>query len=316
VSPRLPIVVLLGPTASGKTRLGLALAEALGVPIVSADSVQIYRGLDIGSAKPSPEERARVPHVGLDLIDPVEPAHAGLWLQAIEPAIAAEHARGKVPLVVGGTGLYARALLLGLAPVPPIAPALRAAVRARVDADPGAAHDELARLDPTTAARLAVHDRQRVARALEVALATDRPLSAWHADAPQAPRFDATILVLDPDGAALEARIAARARAMLAAGLVAEVEALLAAGVPSDAPGLTTLGYREVVAAIAAGRAVEAEALARAHRQYARRQRTWLRGSGMAGLSIQRLDPDADDALARARAALPAMEFAALARAP
>ncbi|MCC6625583.1 MAG: tRNA (adenosine(37)-N6)-dimethylallyltransferase MiaA [Deltaproteobacteria bacterium] len=293
------IVVLLGPTASGKTRLGMALAQELGVPIISADSVQVYRGLDIGSAKPTPAERARVPHVGLDLLDPTEPSHAGRWLAAIEPTIASLHDAGKVPLVAGGTGLYARVLLLGLAPIPEIDPALRDEVRRRVAADPRAAHAELARRDPLTAARLAERDQQRVARALEVALHTGRPLSAWHADEPQAPRFDATIVVLDPAPAALEARIAARAEAMVQAGLVAEVAALLAGGIPPDAPGLATLGYREVVAALVAGRPLDGDLLVRAHRQYARRQRTWLRGSGMAGLPATRLDPDDHDALAR-----------------
>jgi len=301
-----PLVVVLGPTASGKTRLSLPLAEALASEIVSADSVQIHRRLDIGSAKPSAAERARVPHHGLDVLEPTEPSHAGRWLEAVTPAIARLHAAGRVPLVVGGTGLYARALLLGLSAVPEVDAALRERVRRAALADPGAAWAELARLDPPTAARLAPADVQRVARALEVAHGTGRPLSAWHADDPPAPRYAATIIVLEPEATALQARIAARAAAMLADGLHEEVAALLAAGVPADAPGLRTLGYREVTQALAAGRRVGADELARAHWQYARRQRTWLRGSGMAGLTTRRLDPDAPGAerlvLALARA--------------
>ncbi|MFO0751467.1 MAG: tRNA (adenosine(37)-N6)-dimethylallyltransferase MiaA [Myxococcota bacterium] len=178
------VLVLLGPTASGKTRLALELARALDTDVVSADSVQVYRGLDIASAKPSAAEQAAVRHHGLDLFDPREPSHAGRWLAAVEPAIAELSARGRVPLVTGGTGLYARALLLELSPIPDIAPELRAAVRAETLADPAAAHAELARLDPASAARLAPNDLQRVGRALEVARQSGRPLSAWHADEP------------------------------------------------------------------------------------------------------------------------------------
>lgn len=299
-----PLVVLLGPTASGKTRLALELATRRDLEIVSADSVQIYQGLDIGSAKPTAAERGAVVHHGLDVLSPSEPSHAGRWLAAVQPAIDRLHAAGRVPLVVGGTGLYARALMLGLSAIPEISPAVRDAVRERVRADPSGAWAELGRLDPATAARLAPADLQRVGRALEVVHQTGRPLSAWHADDPPAPRYDATIVVLEPDVASLEARIAVRARQMLEGGLVREVEGLLAAGVAPDAPGLRTLGYREVVAALAADRAVTVDALAHAHRQYARRQRTWFRGSGMAGLALRSLDPDLPDAVAALERAL------------
>lgn len=301
-----PLIVLLGPTASGKTRLALELAAALGTEIVSADSVQVYRDLDIGSAKPTADERRAVAHHGLDLFDPREGSHAGRWLAAAEPALAELRARGRTPIVCGGTGLYVRALLLGLSPIPDIHAEVRVAARAECEADPLAAHAALARLDPATAARLAPRDLQRVSRALEVARATGRPLSAWHADEPPAPRYEARVFVLTPAVDALEARIASRARAMISAGLVDEVSGLLARGVPPDAPGLMTMGYREVVAALARS-ALDVDALAaelaRAHRQYAKRQRTWFRGSGMAGIAFVELDPDRPDA-ARALLAL------------
>lgn len=308
MAEQLPLLVLFGPTGAGKSRLALALAEAHGAEIVSADSVQVYRGLDIGSAKPTAAERARVAHHGLDLFDPREQSDAARWVAAVEPTIQRLVAAGRPPVVCGGTGLYVRALLVGLADIPSVPEAVRVSVRARLaDEGPEALHAELARVDPATAARLDPADRQRITRALEVFAATGTRLSTFLAEAPSQSRYAARVVALVPTSSGLHARIAARAEAMIAAGLVEEVQGLLAAGVPPDAPAFHTLGYREVIAALIAhpaglgmrDRHALVEAVARGHRQYAKRQLVWLRGSGMRGLDVTTLDPDASDTRAR-----------------
>jgi len=270
------VVCIVGPTASGKTALGLELAERLGGEIVSADSRQIYRRLDVGTAKPTAAERARVPHHCLDLVDAGESFDVARFRAAAAAAIAAIAARGSVPLVVGGTGLYVRALLRGLCPAPPRARALRAELEATVAAAGSAAlHQRLVALDPTTAARVAPRDTVRIVRALEVALATGVPLSRWQAEHRFAERpYDTLVIGLARPTAELDARIAVRADAMVAAGFLDEVRALAARGVVVDA-----VGYREMLACVA-GRTDLATALAatvRATRRFAKRQRTWFR---------------------------------------
>jgi len=243
------LVCIVGPTASGKSALALDLAERLGGEIVSADSRQIYRDLDIGTAKPTAAERAHVPHHCLDLVAPGEAFEAARFRDAAHAAIADIVRRGRVALVVGGTGLYVRALLGGLCPAPPRAPALRAAL----------AH---------------------IVRALEVALVSGVPLSRWQAEHRFAePAYDALLIGLARPTAELDARIAARARAMLEAGFLDEVRALRGRGLGADAPGLSAVGYRELLACVE-GRTDLATALAatvRATRQLAKRQRTWFR---------------------------------------
>ena len=198
----LPILVIVGPTAAGKTVLALSRASALGGEIISADSVQVYRGLDIGSAKPTPAERAAVVHHLVDVCDPAEQINAGAWVAAAEPIIADLHARGRVPIVAGGTGLYVRALIDGLAAIPDIPAEVQRQVRDRL-ANEGsqALHRELAGVDPEAAARLAPNDSQRIARALEVVLATGMSLSSFHAAhrAQRAPRYAATMIGVFPD---------------------------------------------------------------------------------------------------------------------
>jgi len=270
------VVCIVGPTASGKTALALELADRLGGEIVSADSRQIYRGLDVGTAKPTPAERVRIPHHCLDLVDPGESFDVARFRTAAAGAIAAIAARGHVPLVVGGTGLYVRALLRGLCPAPPRAPALRAELEAAVAAEGSAAlHRRLAALDPAAAARVAPRDTVRIVRALEVALATGVPLSRWQAEHRFAERpYDALVIGLARPTAELDARIAARANAMVAAGFLDEVSALVARGVVVDA-----VGYREMLACVE-GRTDVATAVAatvRATRRFAKRQRTWFR---------------------------------------
>ncbi|HZP41282.1 MAG TPA: tRNA (adenosine(37)-N6)-dimethylallyltransferase MiaA [Candidatus Binatia bacterium] len=275
------IVCVVGPTASGKSALGLLLAERSGGEVVSADSRQVYRGLDVGTAKPTAAERARVPHHGLDLVAPTEPFDAARFRAAATAAIDAILARGRVPIVVGGTGLWLRVLLRGLCPAPPRVPRLRAALERMVAAEGAPAlHRWLAALDPALAARVHPADAVRIVRGVEVALATGVPLSRTQAahGFDEAP-YDALVVGLAWPTAALEARIAARARAMVDAGFVEEVRALRASGVPPDAPGFDAVGYREMLAAVE-GRASVEEALAAtvgATRRFAKRQRTWFR---------------------------------------
>ena len=274
------VICVVGSTASGKTALGLELATALGGEIVSADSRQVYRHLEIGTAKPSADERARVRHHCLDLVDPEETFDAARFRAAAAEAIADVDRRGRVPVVVGGTGLYVRALLGGLCAAPARVPALREAlVRiARAEGAP-ALHRRLAVLDPASASRIAPADAVRSVRALEVALSTGRRLSEWQAahgfrEAP----YDVLVLGLDRPADELAARIDARARAMMAAGLLDEVRAL-GARIPAEAPAFRAVGYREMLACVAGERDLAAAlaAMVRATRRFAKRQRTWFR---------------------------------------
>jgi tRNA dimethylallyltransferase len=278
--PRL--VCLVGPTASGKTELALALAGRLDAEVVSADSRLVYRGLDIGTAKPTPAERARVRHHGLDLAEPDEPFDVARYLVAARVAIDDVRARGRRVIVVGGTGLYVRALLHGLCPAPPRAPRLRAVLQTWMAREGvPALHRRLGLLDPAAAARVHPNDAVRIVRAVEVALLTGRRLSDWqrmHGFEP-AP-FDALVIGLAVPTPELDARIAARVDAMLAAGWLDEVRGLVARGYAADAPAWRTLGYaamRDVVDA-RADLATARGATVLATRRYAKRQRTWFRG--------------------------------------
>jgi tRNA dimethylallyltransferase len=279
-------VFLLGPTASGKTAVALALAERIPAEVVSVDSAQVYRGMDIGTAKPDRATLARVPHHLVDIVDPTEAYSAGRFRADAERAIAAIDARGRLPIVAGGTMLYFRALMGGLAELPAAQPALRAEIEERA-ARLGwpRLHAELARLDPASAARIEPTDGQRIQRALEVHRHTGRPLSEHHASAAAAiPDVDALAIALEPsERAVLHARIAERFRAMLAAGLVEELEGLRARfALEAGMPSMRTVGYRQAWDTLegAAPRAtLEARGIA-ATRQLAKRQLTWLRAMG------------------------------------
>lgn len=241
-----PLLALVGPTASGKTALAIALAEALGGEIVGADSRQIYRGLDIGTAKPSPAERARVPHHLLDMIAPDEPYTLADYQRDALAAIAAIQARGRLPLLVGGTGLYVRAVVDGLA-IPAVPPdhARRQALETLAATDgPERLHARLAEVDPAAAARIPASNVRRVIRALEVTAATGRPFSAQQRAGPVP--FRPILLGLNTDRERLYAWADARADAMIAAGFVDEVRGLLAAGYAPDLPALSSLGYRPI----------------------------------------------------------------------
>jgi tRNA dimethylallyltransferase len=295
------IVALAGPTAAGKTAAGVALAREIGAEIVSVDSALVYRGMDIGTAKPAPAERGGIPHHLIDIRDPSQPYSAAEFMADARRLAGEIHARGKRTLLVGGTMLYFKALFEGLAAMP----AADAALRRAIDAEAArhgwpALHGELARVDPATAARLAPNDAQRIQRALEVYRATGRPLSSFHeAGAREGAMRPARFFSLEPaDRAWLHERIAQRFDAMLAAGFLDEVKALRARGdLAPDMPSMRCVGYRQAWEALD-GRLPLAELRERgihATRQLAKRQLTWLRS--MPGREV--IACDAPDAVER-----------------
>ena len=271
------VVAIVGPTGTGKTELACAVAERTGAEVVSADSMQVYRGMDIGTAKPSAALRARVPHHALDLVAPDEPMSAGRWAEVARRAAAEIHARARPVVLVGGTGLYARAFAGGLIRGAESDPALRAEREARDTADLRA---ELARRDPLAAERIPTRDRVRTVRALEGLALGERPISEQHArhrfrDRP----FDVRWIGLALDRDTLAERLRARVSAMFDAGWVDEVRALRAAGFDRKLRPLQSIGYREI-GSLLAGEIDEPSARERtwiATRRYAKRQRTWFR---------------------------------------
>lgn len=279
MSARPPIVVVAGPTASGKTAAALTLARALDGELVGADSVQVYRGFDVGSAKPTRDELGAIPHHLLDVIDPDGFIDAVIYAELADAAIDAVHTRGRLPIVVGGTGLWIRALVRGLLDVPPPDPTIRAALEAEVATlGAPAMHTRLRALDPLAADAIHPNDAFRIVRALEIHAQTGRPageLRAEHAlGSPRAPTFFATLEV-PPD--VLQPRIDARLHAMLAAGFAEEVRALLERW-PRTTRAFGSVGYKEMVAHVLDGVPLDETlaAMRKATRVYARRQRTWF----------------------------------------
>jgi len=276
-----PLAVLTGPTATGKTALALVLAERFGAEIVSADSMQVYRRLDIGTAKPTAAERARVRHHLLDVVEPEQAFDTVQFQQRADEAIARVASAGRRVLVVGGTGLYIRILLFGLAELPPPDPERRRALEAQAELEGSSAlHARLARLDPAAARRIQPADRFRVVRALEVIELCGRPISELHAEHRFArPRYPHRIVALDVAREELRRRILARSEGMLRAGLLEEVRGLLGAGLSPELRPLRAFGYREPVRCILGRRPVDglAEAIAVDTARYAKRQVTWLR---------------------------------------
>jgi tRNA dimethylallyltransferase len=273
------VVVILGPTGSGKTSLSVALAKQFDGEIVSCDSVAVYRGLEIGSAKPSAEQRALVPHLLLDVVAPDAFYTAGDYAREARAAIADVAGRGKVPLVTGGTGLYLRALLQGLFAGPQRSSALRERLL-RMAETRGTArlHRILKRLDPASAARIHANDVAKVIRAIEVTLAASRPMSeAWKQGRDALSGYQVLRIGLDPERPALYERINARARAMFAEGLIDETRDLVARY--GRSPALASLGYRQAALYLEGEMTLE-QAIAAAsqgHRNYAKRQLTWFR---------------------------------------
>ena len=279
---RPPLLVLVGPTGVGKTAVAVRLAERIGIEVIGADSRQVYRGADIGTGKPTPAERAAVPHHLLDVVDPPERYHAARFRADALAAIASVHGRGRLPVVVGGTGLYVRALLRGLAPAPPADPSLRVALE-RFAAEHGtpALHARLAAVAPESARRLHPPARVRIVRALEIQagrgeVAGDTGTGDWAA-APA--RWRLAVIGLGRERARLHAAIAERARGMLARGMMEEVRELLEAGHDENRPPMDGIGYRQLALALR-GRLTVDEALRlmiRDTTRYAKRQMTWFR---------------------------------------
>lgn len=274
-APRRRVPAIVGPTASGKSAAALALAEEFALEIVSADAMQVYRGLDIGTAKPTPEERRRVPHHLVDVVDPDERFSVARYVELAEAAIADVFARGRVPLVVGGTGFYLRALREGVPTAPEAdlerqAPLWEAVGAGRLDELVA----ELEAASPADAARAARNPR-RVVRSLEVLRLTGRPPSAFPSTEP---RFAYEVFLLDPPAAGLRSRIARRARQQFEEGLVDEVRSLLER-YPEAPTARQSIGYKEVVAHVRGEATLEEaiEAVTVATARYAKRQRTWFR---------------------------------------
>ena len=277
-----PVLLIAGPTASGKSGLALAVARHFGGTVINADSMQVYRELRILTARPSDADMALVPHRLYGTLPGAEPCSAGLWRSLALEAIAEAQEAGRLPVVTGGTGLYLRALQQGLAPVPPVPAVVRDAVTARFDSIGAAAfHAELIDLDPRMAARLRVNDRQRLIRAREVLEATGRSLADWQQAPPEGPPASASFhsIVLLPPRAGLYAACDRRFLEMIDCGALEEVEALRGLGLSPHLPVMKSLGVPELIRHLEGDLGL-VEAVTQAQtktRRYAKRQVTWLR---------------------------------------
>jgi tRNA dimethylallyltransferase len=277
----LPLVAIVGPTASGKSALGLWLAERLGGEVVACDSTQLYKGFDIGTAKPSLAERSRIPHHLIDVLAASEDATAGGYRQMAIEVLEGLRRRGRVPIFTVGTGLYLRALLEGLADVPQRSEELRERLRASIESHPpGHLHRILQRLDAEASRKIAPTDEQKLIRAIEVCLLAKRPLSEVHRSG-RVPLEGWRVLKIGlvPPREVLYERIHARTAAMLAHGWVEELRALLDSGLPENAKPFDFIGYRELQAVLRGGMKMEdaRNAIHQATRRYAKRQMTWFR---------------------------------------
>jgi len=290
------IWVIAGPTAAGKTAVGIALALRLGGEILSADSRQVFRGMSVGTSKPTAAEQARAPHHLLDIADPLGHYTAADFARDGRAVLADLARSGAAPVVVGGSGLYLRALIDGLFAGPGRDPALRAALEARADLKgTGSLHAALAAVDPVSARRLHPNDRVRLIRALEVHAQSGRPLSALAREAaPFSLRPRTRTWILDRATADLDARIAERCRRLFTEGILDEAATLLAAGLTPAHPAYQTIGYREAFAAVRGEMTLDAavDGAIRSTRQFARRQRSWFRAEpGAEWLEIAPTEP-------------------------
>ena len=304
------ILVITGPTASGKTALAVELAKAHNGEVVSADSMQIYRRMDIGTAKPTPGEMQGIPHHMIDVADPEEDFSVARYVDMAAAAVDSVLARGRLPILAGGTGLYIDSLLSGrtFAAFDEVSP-LRAQLEARYAREGGPALlRELAQADPDTAARLHPNDAKRIVRALEVWLSTGKTITQHNRDtAALPPRYRALTLTLDFQRREdMWERIDRRVDQMMAAGLAEEVRALLRSGVPERCTAMQAIGYKEMAAALRTGgdTAAAAEEIKLRSRQYSKRQRTWFRRNPQARPIFWGPEPDFADVLQRSTAFL------------
>lgn len=276
-----PIPVLLGPTASGKTELSLGLAQALELEILSADSMLVYQGMDIGTAKPSLAERAKVPHHLIDILTPDQPFNAGLFQELADQAIAQAKSRGRQVLVVGGTHLYLKGLIKGLIDIPQAPSEIKQPLYAQLEAEGVAPlHARLSQLDPLAAAELHPNDASRVTRALEVFLATGRSIKAWqaeHAFAQQ--RYRPLYLMIERPREELYKRINRRVEVMVEQGLIEEVSRLLEQGYGPELPSMRSIGYKQAVDFLSGNCDHDRMVLEiqQQSRRFAKKQLTWTR---------------------------------------
>jgi tRNA dimethylallyltransferase len=271
---------VIGPTGSGKSDLAIRLALQFRGEIVNCDSLQLYKGLDIGTAKVPEAARRGIPHHLLDLMEPTRIFTAGEYAEAARAVLREIAARNRIPVVVGGTGFYLRALLDGLFPGPPRDIAMRARLESREQSRPGSLHRILSRLDPMSAARIHANDKNKLIRALEVRVLAGQPISTmFELGRDPLSGFRPIKFGLDPARTLLNERLDARTVSIFASGLVEEVRALLDSGIPADAKAFESLGYKQAVQVVE-GRLSTAEALSSTQietRQYAKRQATWFR---------------------------------------
>ncbi len=291
-----PLLVVVGPTASGKTELAVRLCERLDGEIISADSVQVYRHFDCGTGKPSPDERRRAAHHLVDILEPLEAIDAAGWAVRAEGALESIRAKGKLPIVCGGSFLWVRALLFGLAEAPPASPEVRERHRAIAESEGRVVlHAQLMKCDPVAAQRLNPNDFVRVSRALEVQELTGIPISQWQSEHGfREQRHSYQLVGLGHERQALDERIAARTDKMLASGWPDEVRRLISEGYGA-ARAMGSVGYRQVRDALASGKIDMKdlrESIIRATRIFVRRQRTWLRDE-----PVRWVQPDTIDAL-------------------
>jgi tRNA dimethylallyltransferase len=277
----LPLVAIVGPTASGKSTLAAWLAEQLGGEVIACDSTQLYRGFDIGTAKPTAAERREIPHHLIDVLEPGETSTAGAYRELAIAALDDLRRRGRIPILTVGTGLYLRALLEGLADLPQRSEELRDRLRASREARPsGYLHRVLRRLDPEAARKIAAGDEQKLIRAIEICLLAKRPLSEVHRSGRTPLQgWRALKIGLNPAREALYARIHARTEAMLEHGWLDEVRALVAAGATENAKAFEFIGYRELRSVLRGEMKLEEAraAIQQSTRRYAKRQQTWFR---------------------------------------
>jgi tRNA dimethylallyltransferase len=274
-----PLLVIIGPTASGKSRLALDVAEEISGEIISADAFAVYKGLDIGTDKPDADARQRIRHHLVDVADPRNRYSAGAFAQAASEAIQDIRSRGRTPIVAGGTHFYVRALIMGLFPSPPHDPEVRASLEDAWNSCPAALYADLCRTDPEAAARIGPNDRQRILRAMEVFRLTSVPISVHWRHHGQAPRYRSLLAAPAHEREALYARINRRVDSMFASGLEEEISKLLVSGIPRDAHAFKAIGYKQVVRMLDGqwDRAAAIDQTKQASRKLAKRQLTWLR---------------------------------------